>query len=169
MILSLCSGIGALDYAVERLLGQRVILYAEKAYWPALVMARHFPDAKNLGDITRVDWASVAVEHPEITTIVAGFPCQDISHAGPRGGIGGRRSGLWAYVATAIREIRPGFVFLENVAGIRKRGLDVVSGDLAGCGYDLEWVCLRASAVGAPHHRFRWFGVATPSNPNRSR
>lgn len=169
MILSLCSGIGALDYAVERLTGERVTLYAEKAYWPSLVMARRFPDAANLGDITQVDWASVAVEHPEITTIVAGFPCQDISHAGPRGGIGGRRSGVWACVAQAIREIRPRIAYLENVAGLRGRGLDVVAGDLAGCGYDLKWVCLPAASVGASHVRNRWFAVASPADANRSR
>ncbi|MEV1049651.1 DNA cytosine methyltransferase [Streptomyces sp. NPDC049887] len=169
VILSLCSGIGALDYAVERLTGERVTLYAEKAYWPSRVMARRFPDAVNLGDISKVDWSAVAVEHPEITTVVAGFPCQDISHAGYRRGIGGRRSGLWTYVAAAVRAIRPAYVFLENVAAIRARGLDIVAGDLAGCGYDLEWICLRASSVGTAHHRNRWFGVATPANPNGGR
>ncbi|MEU4150849.1 DNA cytosine methyltransferase [Streptomyces sp. NPDC026659] len=169
VILSLCSGVGALDYAVERLTGERVTLYAEKAYWPSLVMARRFPDAVNLGDMTQVDWAAVAVEHPDITTIVAGFPCQDISHAGHRGGIGGRRSGLWSYVATAIREIRPRRAYLENVSAIRTRGLDVVAGDLAGCGYDLEWVCLRAASVGAAHVRTRWFAVASPTDANGSR
>jgi DNA (cytosine-5)-methyltransferase 1 len=163
MILSLCSGVGSLDYAVERLTNKRVILYAEKAHWPALVMARRFPTARNLDDITQVDWAQVAADYPELTTIVAGFPCQDISKAGPRGGISGRRSGVWSYVAKAIRDIRPRYVYLENVAGIRTRGLDRVAGDLASLGYDLRWHCVRASATGAAHHRDRWFALAVPA------
>lgn len=166
MILSLCSGVGSLDYAVERLTGERVALYAEKSYWPSLVMARRYPDARNLGDITAVDWARLAVEHPEITIITAGFPCQDISNAGPRKGIRGRRSGVWSHVAQAICTIRPRYAFLENVSALRSRGLDVVAADLAGGGYDLRWTVLRASDIGAAHKRARWFGIATPSVPD---
>ncbi|WP_340376459.1 DNA cytosine methyltransferase [Streptomyces sp. SS7] len=164
MILSLCSGVGALDYAVEKLTGQRVTLYAESYYWPALVMRRRYPNARNLGDISTVDWAAVASEHPEISIIVAGFPCKDISNAGPRTGIRGKRSAVWRYVASAIREIRPDYAFLENVAAIRTRGLDVVAADLAGSGYDLRWTSVRASDIGAAHARYRWFGIATPAD-----
>ncbi|MGY0060844.1 DNA cytosine methyltransferase [Streptomyces sp. LZ34] len=166
LILSLCSGVGALDYAVEKLTGARVALYAEKSYWPSLVMARRYPDAVNLGDIKLVDWRAVAAQHPEITIITAGFPCQDISNAGPREGINGRRSAVWKYVARAICTIRPRYAFLENVASLRTRGLDVVTADLAGGGYDLSWTSLRASDVGAAHARYRWFGIATPANPS---
>jgi DNA (cytosine-5)-methyltransferase 1 len=165
VILSLCSGIGALDMAVEKLTGDRVGLYAEKAYWPALVMARRYPDAVNLGDISAIDWADIAEEYPGITIITAGFPCQDISHAGPREGIHGSRSSVWRFVARAICTIRPEHAFLENVSGLKARGLDVVAADLAGGGYDLRWTCNRASDIGAPHPRLRWFGIATPANP----
>jgi DNA (cytosine-5)-methyltransferase 1 len=166
VILSLCSGIGSLDYAVEKLTGDRVTLYAENSYWPALVMARRYPDARNLGDITKVDWSEVAAQHPEISIITAGFPCQDISNAGARRGISGRRSGVWKNVAEAICTIRPRYAFLENVAALRSRGLDVVAADLAGGGYDLRWTVLRASDVGAAHRRARWFGIATPTLPD---
>ncbi|MYX45281.1 DNA cytosine methyltransferase, partial [Streptomyces sp. SID89] len=57
-------------------------------------------------------------------------------------------------------------VFLENVAALRSRGLDVVAADLAAIGYDARWTCLRAGdpEIGAPHPRDRWFAVAHPAD-----
>jgi DNA (cytosine-5)-methyltransferase 1 len=53
-------------------------------------------------------------------------------------------------------------VFVENVAALVNRGLDVVLADLAQAGYDAEWHCLSAADVGAPHKRERIFLVAFP-------
>src|SRR5690606_23112693 len=78
--------------------------------------------------------------------------------------IDGERSGIYVHVIEAVRVLRPRLVFLENVAAIRSRGLWQVVADLAAIGYDLRWTCLRASEVGAPHHRDRWFGVAYPAD-----
>lgn len=47
-----------------------------------------------------------------------------------------------------------------NVAALRVRGLDVVHADLATLGYDTRWSCLRASTIGAAHHRDRMFILA---------
>jgi site-specific DNA-cytosine methylase len=91
--------------------------------------------------------------------------CQDLSYAGRGAGIKeGTRSGLWYSVADAIRALRPGLVFLENVRAIvaRRPGLDVVLASLAELGFDAEWCTLRASDVGAPHRRERWFLLAWP-------
>jgi DNA (cytosine-5)-methyltransferase 1 len=51
-------------------------------------------------------------------------------------------------------------VFVENVAALLRRGLDVVQGDLAAFGYDTSWICLRASDIGAAHRRDRLFLLA---------
>jgi DNA (cytosine-5)-methyltransferase 1 len=114
----------------------------------------------NLGDITRLDWAAV----PAVDVLTAGFPCQDISHAGRRAGITGARSGLWRHIAAAVRGLRHQFVFVENVAALCARGLDTVLTDLATLRYDATWLCLRASALGAAHHRDRLFILATPTH-----
>jgi DNA (cytosine-5)-methyltransferase 1 len=53
--------------------------------------------------------------------------------------------------------VRPRYIFLENVAAIKSNGLEQVVKDLAIMGYDSRWLCIRASDVGAPHHRDRWF------------
>jgi DNA (cytosine-5)-methyltransferase 1 len=61
-----------------------------------------------------------------------------------------------------VRALRPRYVVMENVSAILVRGLDVVAADLAEIGYDLEWDCIPAAAVGAPHRRDRWWGIAYP-------
>src|SRR5512135_2915443 len=66
-----------------------------------------------------------------IDLICGGFPCQDISNAGKRAGIGGERSGLWSEYARLVGEIRPSYVIVENVAALLGRGLERVLGDLA--------------------------------------
>ena len=68
-----------------------------------------------------------------IDIIVGGFPCQDISVAGKQEGIKlGNRSGLFYEIIRLIKELRPTFVFLENVPGIRTRGLGGVLQELRG-------------------------------------
>ena len=95
-----------------------------------------------------------------IDLICGGFPCQDISVAGKGAGIDGERSGLWSEYARIIGEVRPRYVIVENVAALLGRGLATVLGDLAALGYDAEWHCIPASAVGAPHRRDRVWIVA---------
>jgi DNA (cytosine-5)-methyltransferase 1 len=145
--------------AVTALTGAEVAYVADSDPAASLVLARHYPEVPNLGDISAYDWTRLK---GRVDIITAGFPCQDISSAGRREGINGKRSGVWKHVARAVGDVRPGLVFLENVAAIRSRGLNVVAEDLAAIGYRLAWTCLRASDVGGGHHRNRWFAVASP-------
>lgn len=106
-----------------------------------------------------------------VDCIHAGFPCQDISTAGKQAGVGkGTRSGLYREVLRIAGAIRPDYIFLENVAAIKSNGLEQVIKDLAFLGYDSRWLCIRASDVGAPHHRDRWFALcrANTSGSNGS-
>lgn len=160
--LSLCSGAGTLDLAVEQITGNKTVVYAENDPHASRVMEARFPWATNIGDITTADWAGIAQQY-RIETLSAGFPCTDISNAGPRIGIHGKRSGIWKNVAEAVRVTRPNLVFLENVEALRSRGLDVVLKDLAAIGYDTRWTGVPASEVGAPHLRWRWLAVAYPA------
>jgi DNA (cytosine-5)-methyltransferase 1 len=154
---SLCTGYGGLDLAVELVLGGRLAWYAETDRHARTVCAHHWPHVPNLGDIRTIDWTHV----PPVDVLTAGFPCQDISNAGKRGGITGPHSSLWHHITQALRVLRPPLVFVENVAALRRRGLDVVHTDLATLGYDTSWLCLRASDIGAPHRRDRLFLLAT--------
>jgi DNA (cytosine-5)-methyltransferase 1 len=151
---SLCTGYGGLDMAVTAVLDAEVAWYAETDPHAAAVLAARWPGPPNLGDITALDWAAV----PSVDLITAGWPCQDISYAGPGTGITkGTRSGLWLHIADGLRQLRPSYVFLENVAALRTRGLAKVLGDLAALGYDTQWTSLRASDAGACHRRDRMF------------
>lgn len=96
---------------------------------------------------------------PRTDIIFGGFPCQDLSVAGSRAGLEGKRSGLYREIIRLVSEVLPRFVFLENVAGIRSYAYRVVE-DLAGLGYDCRWTTIRAADVGAPHLRDRWFLLA---------
>lgn len=154
----LFEGYGGLTMGTQSIFGGRLAWYAENDPAAGAVLAHHQPDVTNLGDVTnRVDWSTVE----PVDVLTAGWPCQDISNAGKRAGIEGERSGLWSYVVDACRVLRPRYVLLENVASLVVRGLDTVLADLAALGFDAEWACVPASAVGAPHRRDRWFCVAT--------
>lgn len=157
---SLFSGYGGLDLAVEAVVGATPVWHSEIDPHASKLLAAHWPDVPNLGDITAIDWSEVE----PVDVICGGFPCQDISSAGRGAGIKeGTRSGLWYRYADAVRVLRPGLVFVENVGALVVRGLDIVVGDLAALGYDSEWACVRASDVGAPHRRERLFLLAWPA------
>lgn len=115
---SLFSGAGGLDLAVEHVTGGRTVWHCEADPDASKVLAAHWPDVPNLGDITLVDWAYVAEVAP-IEVLCGGFPCQDVSAAGRRAGLAdGTRSGLWAEMARAIEVLGPELVVIENVEGL---------------------------------------------------
>jgi DNA (cytosine-5)-methyltransferase 1 len=95
-----------------------------------------------------------------VDIITAGFPCQPHSVAGRHRGAADDRN-LWPDTLRIIREVGPRFVLLENVPGILARGYGgTVVGQLSEIGYDAEWHCVPAAAVGAPHLRWRWWCLA---------
>jgi DNA (cytosine-5)-methyltransferase 1 len=153
---SLFSGIGGIDLGLERA-GMRVIWQAEVDPYCSRVLANHWPDVPNLGDVTLIDWSSV--ERPDV--LAGGYPCQPFSVAGRQLGEADERH-LWPFFADAIRVLRPRFALLENVPGHLALGFGRVLGDLAEIGYDATWDCVPAAAVGAPHLRDRVFVVAYP-------
>ena len=154
---SLCTGYGGLDMAVMAVFGGRLVWCADNDRHVATILARRFPGVPNHGDLRALDWRQVE----PVDIVCAGFPCQDISTAGRGAGIKrGTRSGIWINIVQGIRLLQPKLVIVENVAAIRRRGLDQVLGDLAALGYDTVWTSLRASDVGAAHRRERVFILA---------
>lgn len=152
---SLCSGYGGLDLAAETVFGAKAIWHSEIGP-VARVLAERWPDTPNLGDLTRIDWHTVQ----PVDIYAAGYPCQPFSQSGKKLGVNDERH-IWPHIAEGIRVLRPRFVVLENVAGHRRIGFDVVLGDLASLGYDAQWTSIRACDVGAPHERERLFVLAT--------
>lgn len=189
---SLFTGAAGLDLAVGARFGASLQWVAE--YQPptkqepkptqaaARLLAAHYPDVPNLGDVSAIDWRSVC----PVDVITGGFPCQDLSLAGNRAGLqrGANRSGMWQYMHHAVEALRPKAVVIENVRGLLSaeadgylepcplcvgdesagalRALGAVLGDLADLGYDACWTGLRAADVGAAHGRYRIFILAWP-------
>jgi DNA (cytosine-5)-methyltransferase 1 len=154
-VLDLFSGIGGFSLGLERA-GMRTVAFCEIDPFCRRVLAKHWPGVPIHHDITRLRGADIGA----VDVICGGFPCQDISVAGKGAGLAGARSGLWFEYSRLIGELRPAFVIVENVSGLLSRGIDVILGELAALGYDAEWHCIPASAVGAPHRRDRVWIIA---------
>lgn len=152
---SLFAGIGGIDLGFERA-GLECKWQVEIDEYARKVLAKHWPNVRRHDNIR--SWPQPDTERVDV--IAGGFPCQDISYAGNGAGLSGERSGLFYELIRVVREVGPRFVVLENVAALLTRGLDQVLGTLASIGFDAEWHCIPAAAVGAPHIRDRLFVVA---------
>ena len=193
----LCAGYGGLGLAVEEVFSATTAWFSEFDEAPSKILAHHWPDVPNYGDMTKIDWS--AIEPVDI--ISGGTPCQDLSGAGKRAGMTeGTRSNLWVQMREAIAIQKPTYVVWENVRGAYSataasdleqcpgcmgdtgnggpvlRALGRVLGDLSDLGYDTQWRGLRAADVGACHGRFRVFvlailrpGFLTPSDTHGGR
>lgn len=154
------SGIGGFTLAGEQLGGFKTICFVEREPFCQKILCKHWSHIPIYDDITTFE-----PEMGSADVICGGFPCQDISLAGKQAGIRqGTRSGLFYQLLRIVCLVRPRFVVLENVAGILSNGIDVVLGELFEAGFDAEWACIPASAVGACHQRDRWWCVAYPNN-----
>ena len=149
------AGYSGLEMGVMQVLDAQPAWFAEIDEAPARILAHHYPEVPNLGDVTKLDWGSV----PPIDILTAGYPCQPFSQAGHRKGTNDERH-LWPHVLNAIKHLRPRIAVFENVRGHVTLGLAEVLEDLASIGWDAQWACVRASDVGAPHHRERLFILA---------
>lgn len=156
---SLFAGIGGFDLGFERA-GFRCRWQVEIDDYATKVLEKHWPKVHRERDIRQCGSSNLE----RVDCIIGGFPCQDISYAGRGAGLEGERSGLFFEAVRLVRELQPRAVVLENVAALLTRGLDRVLGTLAEVGYDAQWHCIPAAAVGAPHIRDRVFVIASMAN-----
>lgn len=98
---SLFDGIAGFPLAAERQ-GIKTIWTSEIEANCTDIAKRHFPDAENLGDITKINGGNI----PAVDIISFGSPCQDLSVAGEQKGLDGARSGLFMEAVRIVREMR---------------------------------------------------------------
>lgn len=123
---------------------------------------------RNLGDVSRVDWAEWHRQHPQpIDLLTYSSPCQDFSSAGlQRGGEegSGTRSGLLWETERAVRELRPRHLVFENVGGlVSDKFIDLFQRwqvRLEGYGYTNFAQLMNAKDYGVPQNRLRIFMVS---------
>ena len=156
---SLFAGIGGIDLGLERA-GMECKWQVENDDYATRVLAKHWPRVYRHGDIKTFRGLPADL-------VCGGWPCQDISRAGRGDGLDGERSGLWFEMLRIIRDVRPRWVFLENVSTLLIRGIDSVLGSLAEGGFDCQWDCIPASAIGSPHRRDRVWIIANSNGERR--
>lgn len=157
--MDLFSGIGGITIALKEWV--KPIAYCEiERYAQSVLLQRmadnDLPRAPIWDDITSLKGTML----PEIDIIYGGFPCQDLSVCGNGAGLEGKRSGLFFEIIRLVSEIRPSFVFLENVPAVTVRDLRQILLEFTKIGYDCRWTIVSAAAIGAVHIRERWFLLA---------
>ena len=169
-VVSLFDGIGGFPLAFERA-GARTVATVEIDKAAAAVSARHFPDAHQFDDVTKVsgnDLRAVGFV-PDRGIITAGWPCQDLSVAGRREGLAGARSGLWWEVVRLLDETRSRWFVGENVPGLLSSNggedMGAVVGALGELGYGFAYRVLDAQHFGVPQRRRRVFFVGHLGEP----
>jgi len=158
--LDLFSGIGGISLALKDYI--RPIIYCEiDPYCQGVLLSRmadgSLRNSPIWDDIKTLDGN---IFQKAIDIIYGGFPCQDISIAGYGKSLAGERSGLFFEIVRLAKEIKPKFVFLENVPAITTRGGIEVIQSITSLGYDCRWCIISAASVGALHKRERWFLLA---------
>ena len=152
------AGIGGFDLGIKRAIPDaECIGYSEVNKYAMEIYERHFPNVTNYGDITRIEPRDL----PDFDMFCGGFPCQDLSVAGKRAGLQGKRSGLFFEIIRILREKQPMLVFLENVKGLfsSNNGWDfaTILIELENIGYEVEWQLLNSKNFGVPQNRERVF------------
>ena len=170
---SLFAGVGGFDLALERA-GVKVVASVEIDKKAQDVLRSHFPNSTIFDDVTGVtgEQLRAAGFEPRGGIITGGFPCQDLSVAGKRAGLAGKRSGLFWEICRILDETGSETVILENVPGLLSsnggRDMAVVLEALVQRGYSIAWRVLDAQYFGVPQRRRRVFIVGNLGNSGRS-
>lgn len=153
-------GVGLLAYGLHRA-GLRHAWLCEVDPWRRTILERRFPGIPVYPDIRELGAANAV----RVGVVAGGFPCKGASTAGKREGFGHPETVLWREMFRVVRELRPKYVVIENVANILSLSggavWSEVLGDLASLGFDVVWDVFPAAAFGAPHLRERVIAVAT--------
>jgi len=157
---SLFSGIGGFDLGFERA-GMKCAWQCEIDQPYQNVLQNHWPEVKRYDDVREISSGNTQ----PVDLICGGFPCQDVSIAGRRAGLDGKRSGLWFEFARIIDELDPRWVVIENVPGLLSsnngRDFETIIRFLAERGYGVVWRVLDAQYFGVAQRRRRVFVVAS--------
>ena len=170
---SLFAGVGGFDLALERA-GVKVVASVEWDKKAQEVLKKHFPQSTIFGDITGVTGEQLIAAgfNPIGGIITGGFPCQDLSVAGKRAGLGGSRSGLFWEICRLLDETQAENFILENVPGLLSsnegRDMAAVIEALVERGYRIAYRVLDAQYFGVPQRRRRVFIVGNLGNTGKS-
>lgn len=167
--IDLFSGIGGISLALKDII--QPILYCEIDKFCQQVLLNRM----NKNELHKAEiWGDVRTLKSDglrtrVDIVYGGFPCQDISISRRGQGLEGERSILFFEILRIAKASESPFIFVENVAAVRSRGLTTIIKALTESGYDCRYGYLSAYDVGAPHKRERWFCLAYSSTFGRNR
>ncbi len=148
--LSLFSGVEAATLAWKPL-GWKPVAFAEFDAFPSAVLAHHYPDVPNLGDVTKIEGRQY---RDAVELVVGGSPCQGFSIAGKQLGLNDERSALALAYVRLLEEIKPRWFVWENVPGVLSSngGEDFRAfiEKITEIGYGVSWRILDAQSVRVP-------------------
>ena len=138
--LDLFSGIGGFSLGIKQAgVETNWVGFSDIDKYANEVFKRRFPNAEELGSITDIQSDRL----PKIDLITFGFPCQDLSIAGSRGGLKANRSSLFFEAIKIIQDKKPKYFIFENVKGIFSsnggKDFDIILRSIADIGYDGQW------------------------------
>jgi len=157
--LSVCSGIEAATVAWHPL-GWNPVGFAEIEPFPSAVLAHHYPNVTNFGDMTNFKEWNLGTN---VDLLVGGTPCQSFSVAGLRKGLEDPRGNLALTYCGILDRLKPQWCVWENVPGVLSSsgGRDFGSflGALGELGYGFAYRVLDAQYFGVAQRRRRVFVV----------
>lgn len=159
-VLSLFNGMNTGRQALENV-GIKVDKYYSSEIKPYAIelTQHHFPDTIQVGDVTK--WREWDIDWKSIDLVLSGSPCQDLSAAGKRAGINGKKSSLFftfVEILEHIKSLNPSVLFLqENVGSARKEDIGIMSRALG-----VYPVRINSSLVTAQlRDRYYWSNIRT--------
>jgi DNA-cytosine methyltransferase len=164
-ILSLFDGISCARVAIEKVGIPITKYYASEIDKNAIAVAmKNYPNTIQLGDVKTItkDLIGSYMGNVEIGLMIGGSPCQDLSIAQKnRKGLDGERSGLfWEYVRI-LKEVKPKWFILENVASMSKEAKEIITKELG-----VEPIMINAALVSAQNRkRLFWTNIPNVIQP----
>lgn len=159
--LDLFSGIGGFRLGLERsghtpVGNVEIDKFARQSY-QAMYDTTGEWTAEDINKVTDEEWRKF---NGTVELIAGGFPCQSFSIAGKREGFLNQTKGtLFFEVARAVKQIKPRFVFLENVKGLlnhdKGNTFRTILNTFDELGYDVQWRILNSKNFGVPQNRER--------------
>ena len=162
-VLSLFDGISCGQIALERA-GIKVEKYYASEIKPSAIKCTqtNYPNTIQLGDVTKLDLNKI----DKIDLLIGGSPCQDLSIAnvinrGNQDGLDGKKSSLFFEYVRILKQLKPKYFLLENVANMKNKDKELISNILG-----VETIKINSNLVSYQNRsRYYWTNIPNVTEP----
>ena len=161
-VLSLFDGISCGMVALERasIPVERYVAYEIEPN-AIKISKKNYPQIEQCGDVTKADFT----QYKGFDLLIGGSPCQDLSNykydRGDVKGLEGSKSNLFYHFVRALKECKPKYFLLENVASMEQKWADVISEELG-----VQPIMINSSLLcAAERKRLYWTNIPDIQQP----